>query len=37
MKKILQAIKVKDIESQLVEMIKRLMTGEGYTSKFAAT
>jgi hypothetical protein len=36
-KKILAAIKVKDIEAQLVEMVKRLMSGEGYTSKFAGT
>jgi hypothetical protein len=30
-------IRVKDMEKDLVEMIKRLMNGEGYTSKFAAT
>lgn len=36
-KKIISIIKVKDIESKLVEMIKRMMSGEGYTSKFPAT
>jgi xanthosine utilization system XapX-like protein len=29
-------MKVKDVESQIVDMIKRLMNGEGYTSKFSA-
>jgi len=27
---------VKDLEQHLVDMIKRLKEGEGYTSKFAA-
>jgi hypothetical protein len=30
-------VRVKDIEQKLVDMVKRLMNGEGYTSKFAAT
>lgn len=35
-KKILAVVKIRDIEAQLLEMIKRLMNGESYTSKFAA-
>jgi hypothetical protein len=35
-KKILSFIKVKDIEMPVVDMLKRLMNGEGYTSKFAS-
>jgi xanthosine utilization system XapX-like protein len=34
-KKILSIVKIKDIEGHIVEMVKRLMTSEGYTSKFA--
>lgn len=36
-KKILLMIRPKDFESQIIEMIKRLMNGESYTSKFSAT
>lgn len=36
-KKTLASVRVKDIEPQIMETIKRLMNGEGYTSKFAAT
>jgi serine/threonine-protein phosphatase 2A regulatory subunit A len=36
-KKIISMVKVKEIEPKLMEMVKRLMNGEGYTSKFAAT
>lgn len=34
-KKILTMVKIKDIEGHVVEMVKRLMASEGYTSKFA--
>jgi len=36
-KKILQLTKIRDIEGDLMAMIKRLMNGENFTSKFAAT
>lgn len=36
-KKILAAIKIKDFESDVMAMIKRLMCGDNYTSKFTGT
>ncbi len=36
-KKILACLRLKDIEPQVMEIIKRLMNGENYQSKFAAT
>ncbi len=36
-KKIFSALKIKDIETDVMAMIKRLMNNEGYTSKFSAT
>eukprot|EP00347_Sterkiella_histriomuscorum_P020919 403335954 len=36
-KKILSFVKVKDIEGPVFDLIKRLMNGESYTSKFAGT
>lgn len=36
-KKVIVSIRVKDFEVQLVDLIRRLMNGEGYTSKFSAT
>ncbi|CDW78034.1 serine threonine-protein phosphatase 2a 65 kda regulatory subunit a beta isoform-like [Stylonychia lemnae] len=36
-KRILSFVKIKDIETQVVDLVKRLMNGEGYTAKFSAT
>ena len=36
-KKIFSALKIKDIEADVMAMVKRLMNNEGYTSKFSAT
>ena len=36
-KKIFSALKLKDIETDVMAMIKRLMSNEGFTSKFSAT
>jgi hypothetical protein len=36
-KKILSQCRIKDIEQPVLEMIRRLLNGESYTSKFAAT
>jgi hypothetical protein len=36
-KKIVNTVRVKDHESNLMDMVKRLMNGEGYSSKFSAT
>ena len=36
MKRILQAIRVRDFEPAIMGMIQRLMNGECFTSKFAA-
>ena len=36
MKRVLAAVKVKDVEPYAVDMVKRLLNGEGYTAKFAS-
>ena len=36
-KKILACLRLKEIEGQVMETIKRLMNGDNYQSKFAAT
>jgi hypothetical protein len=36
-KKILAGLKIKDVESEVMVMIKRLISNEGYTCKFSAT
>lgn len=36
-KKVLGVAKIKDVEQPLLDMIKRLINGESYTSKFPAT
>jgi hypothetical protein len=36
-KKIFAQLRLKDIEGQVMEVIKRLMNGENYQSKFSAT
>jgi len=35
-KRVLSFVKVKDVEQFTVDMVKRLLNGEGFTSKFAA-
>lgn len=37
MKKILGTLKLKDFEGPTMDLIKRLMDGENYQSKFAST
>lgn len=36
-KQVLGQVKAKDVEGPVLDMVRRLMQGESYTSKFAAT